>query len=456
MSSNTNVPREDLQKQNIATRLEHFREFYLEAEKENLKKQSSRCLDCGVPLCQSPSSTNNGCPVQNLIPDWNELVSQNEWQKASELLHRTNNFPEFTGKLCPAPCESVCILGINDQPVTIRNIELSIVERAFTEGWIKAQMPLEKRTEKVAIIGSGPTGLAAAQQLARLGYDVTVFEKADKPGGLLRYGIPDFKIEKKFIDRRLEQLRQEGVQFVTNKCFGVDFTYEDLKKEFSAIGLALGAEKPRDLAIKGRQLGGIHFAMDYLSAQNKGLAQGELSAEGKNVAIIGGGDTGSDCLGTALRQKCIKAYQIEILPNVVPERKPTHAQEENKFKNGEQLWGTSTVEFISNEHGKVKALRTTEVELKDGQLQAIPFTERIIEVDMVILAMGFLGPVKEYLESIPLRYTNRQNVLADSRFSTNVSGVFAAGDVVRGASLIVWAIAEGRQMAQSIHEYLNK
>jgi glutamate synthase (NADPH/NADH) small chain len=462
MIDHNSIPREDLQKESIKNRVQHFREFYIPASEEQLRNQSSRCMDCGVPLCQSNTSSNNGCPVQNLIPDWNELVNRGEWKKASEMLHSTNNFPEFTGKLCPAPCESVCILGLNDQPVSIRNIESSIVERAFQEGWLKPLLPMQKNGIPVAIVGSGPAGLAAAQQLTRSGYAVTVFEKADQVGGLLRYGIPDFKIEKKFLDRRVEQLLAEGTTFRTGVEIGKDFSYADLKKDFVSIGLAIGAEKARDLSVKGRHLKGIYFAMDYLIAQNKTLGgspqvfpePNQLNAKDKIVVVIGGGDTGADCVGTALRQGSRKVYQIEILPKPSGDRKISTAQEENKAIGGEQLWATSTTEFISNEHGGLKAIRTTEVELKDGQFQPVPFTERIIEADMVILAMGFTGPQKAVLESFALQFNNRGNVLANDQFETSVKGVFVAGDAKRGASLIVWAISEGRRMAEAIQKYL--
>jgi glutamate synthase (NADPH/NADH) small chain len=457
MTDHNSIPREDLQKESVKKRLEHFREFYIPLAEDHLRKQSSRCMDCGVPLCQSNTQSNNGCPVQNLIPDWNELVNKGEWRKALELLHSTNNFPEFTGKLCPAPCESVCILGINDQSVSIRNIESSIIEKGFAEEWVQPLLPVKKTGINIAIVGSGPAGLAAAQQLTRAGHSVTVFEKAAKPGGLLRYGIPDFKLEKKYLDRRLEQMLAEGTEFRTGLEIGKDLVYDDLKTNFAAIGLAIGAENPRDLTVRGRHLKGIHFAMEFLIAQNNCSFSGgnEINARDKTVVIIGGGDTGSDCLGTALRQGCKKAYQIEILPKPTLERKLSHAQEENKILGGEQLWGTSTVEFISNEHGYIKAIRTTEVELRDGQFQSVPHTERIIEADLILLAMGFVGPSKTVLESFPLQYTNRGNVLANENLETSLKGVFVAGDVKRGASLIVWAIAEGRKMAESINRFLK-
>jgi glutamate synthase (NADPH/NADH) small chain len=461
MQDHNSIPREDLQKESVKMRLSHFLEFYIPATEDQLRKQSSRCMDCGVPLCQSNTKSNNGCPVQNLIPDWNELVRKGEWRRALDLLHSTNNFPEFTGKLCPAPCESVCILGINDQSVSIRNIESSIIEKGFQEGWVQPQISTKKTGIKIAIVGSGPAGLSTAQQLTRLGHSVTVFEKADQIGGLLRYGIPDFKLEKKYLDRRIAQMREEGIEFKTNVEIGKDFSYEDLKNSFTLIGLAIGAEKARDLTVKGRHLKGIHFAMDYLSAQNKKMQSSTgplevdaLDARGKTVVILGGGDTGADCLGTALRQSCKKAYQIEILPKPNNDRKASHSAEENKVMGGEQLWATSTVEFISNEHGSVKALRTTEVELKDGQFQPVPHTERIIEADLILLAMGFVGPNHKCLESFPLQYTNRGNVLANDNLETSLKGVFVAGDAKRGASLIVWAISEGRKMAESMNRFL--
>ncbi len=456
MSELTKVPREESTKEPVEQRLAHYREFVLPADEMFLKRQGSRCLDCGVPFCQG----NNGCPVQNLIPDWNELVTKGQWKKAFDVLHETNNFPEFTGKLCPAPCESVCVMGINDDAVSIRSIESAIVEKGFEEGWVKAQAPMLRNGRRVAIIGSGPAGLAAAQQLARKGHSVSVYEKSEQPGGLLRFGIPDFKFEKRFVERRLNQLREEGVEFVMNTEVGVHVSFAELQSKFDAIGLALGAERPRDLPVPGRTLKGVHFAMDYLTHQNRLNANDkhkeinpELNASGKKVVVIGGGDTGADCYGTALRQGCSKVYQLEIMPR--PSKyKVSTSHEEGALRGGERRWGVSTLEFIGDGQGRVRAMRTVEVELKEGKFVAKPGTEKEIEVDIVLLAMGFVGPRLEYLNPLLLKTTERGTVEVNKNFMTNVPGIFAAGDVKRGASLIVWAIYEGRQMAESLHHYL--
>jgi glutamate synthase (NADPH/NADH) small chain len=458
-------PREGPKRRPVELRVLDWKEMYEPIAEDKLQAQGARCMDCGVPFCQST----NGCPVVNLIPEWNDLVYRGRWRDALKALHTTNNFPEFTGRLCPAPCESACVLGINSDPVSIRVIEWNIIDRGFNEGLIDPVVPVTKTVKTVAIIGSGPAGLAAAQQLARAGHTVTVFEKADRIGGLLRYGIPDFKMEKWVIDRRLEQMKAEGVQFRTGVQVGKDLTVEQLQNQFDAIGLTMGAEQPRDLPIPGRDLKGIHFAMEYLTQQNKrnaGIPLNEepITAKGKRVVIIGGGDTGSDCLGTTHRQGCIEVHQFELLPEPPPQRasstpwplwpmqlRTSHAHEEGC----DRQWSVSTTKFTGY-NGHVTKLHGHRVAFENGQFVPIPNTDFEMDADLVLLAMGFTGPVKNgLLDSFGVKYDARGAVAVDENFMTNLDGVFAGGDTKRGASLIVWAIAEGRKMAAGIDKYLR-
>ena len=459
------VAREVPVRRPVELRVLDWNEFYEPFLEEKLRNQGGRCMDCGVPFCQS----NNGCPVANLIPEWNDLVHRGRWRDALKALHATNNFPEFTGRLCPAPCESACVLGINADPVSIRVIEWNIIDRGFDEGWIEPVTPVTNTGKTVAVVGSGPAGLAAAQQLARVGHNVTVFEKADRIGGLLRYGIPDFKMEKWVIDRRLDQMSAEGVQFETNVHVGMDITGETLSQRFDAVCLALGAEQARDLPVPGRDLKGIHFAMEYLIQQNKlnagDRSSGErITAKDKRVVIIGGGDTGSDCLGTAHRQGCKDVHQFELLPEPPPQRAETtpwplwpmqlrtsHAHEEGC----DRQWSVSTTKF-SGVNGRVAKLHAHRVSLEAGTLTALPGSDFDMDVDLVLLAMGFTGPVHGgLLESLGVNYDVRGNVVVDENFMTNKEGIFAAGDTKRGASLIVWAIAEGRKAAAGVDAYLR-
>jgi glutamate synthase (NADPH/NADH) small chain len=403
-------------------------------------------MDCGVPFCHT------GCPLNNIIPDWNDLVYRGRWREAIRQLHATNNFPEFTGRLCPAPCEAACVLGISEPPVTIKQIEKSIVDRAFEEGFIKPEPAAIRTGKRVAIVGSGPAGLAAAQQLARAGHDVTVFEKSDAIGGLLRYGIPSFKLEKHLIDRRLEQLRAEGVEFRTNAHVGAGVPVEDLVKNFDALLLAGGAEQPRDLTVPGRELDGIHFAMEFLPQQKP------ISASGKRVVIIGGGDTGADCLGTCHRQGALSVTQFELLPKPPDERSPSTPWpmwpmqlrvESSHEEGGVRDWSVSTVKFTGDERGRVRQLHAVRVGPQPG-------TEFTVDADLVLLAMGFLGPVKEGpIAQLGVKHDARGNVSTDERYMSSIPGVFAAGDMRRGQSLVVWAIAEGRQAARGIDLYLG-
>ncbi len=449
----------------VELRVLDWNEMYEPFSEDKLRNQGGRCMDCGVPFCQS----NNGCPVVNLIPEWNDLVHRGRWKDALKALHSTNNFPEFTGRLCPAPCESACVLGINADPVSIRVVEWNIIDRGFDEGWIDPVMPVVKTGKKVAVVGSGPAGLAAAQQLARAGHSVTVYEKADRIGGLLRYGIPDFKMEKWVIDRRLDQMKAEGVQFETSVNVGEDVTGEDLARQFDAICLALGAEQPRDLPVPGRELNGVHFAMEYLIQQNKSNAGDSLSVEqitakGKKVIIIGGGDTGSDCLGTAHRQGCIDVHQFELLPEPPPLRAestpwplwPMQLRTSHSHEEGcDRQWSVSTTKF-SGENGQVTKLHGHQVSFEAGKFTLVQGTEFGMDADLVLLAMGFTGPVKNgLLDSLGVNYDARGNVSVDENFMTSKDGIFAAGDTKRGASLIVWAIAEGRKAAVGVDIYLQ-
>jgi glutamate synthase (NADPH/NADH) small chain len=425
-------------------------------------------MDCGVPFCHT------GCPLGNIIPDWNDLVYRDRWREAIDRLHATNNFPEFTGTLCPAPCEGSCVLGINDDPVTIKAIELAIVEHAFQAGWIRPEPPLTRTGKKVAVVGSGPAGLAAAQQLNRAGHWVTVFERADRIGGLLRYGIPEFKLEKRVLDRRLDLLRKEGIQFRVNANIGVNVPVEELRRNFDAILLAGGATLPRDLQVPGRELHGIHFAMEYLPLQNRRCMGDEvpeerfITARGKRVVIIGGGDTGADCLGTAHRQGALSVQQFEILPMPPKERAPDNPWPlwPNIFRTSSAHEEGGTREFcvsttrLSGSHGKVERLHAVRVEwVSHGNgrpsMREVPGSAFEVEADLVLLAMGFLGPEKDgMLSQLGVRLTQRGNVAVDENKMTSLPGVFSAGDMQRGQSLIVWAIAEGRQAARGIDRYL--
>ncbi len=464
--------REGPKRRPVELRVKDWKEFYEPISEEKLKSQGARCMDCGVPFCQS----NYGCPVQNMIPDWNDLVYQGRWIDALKMLHSTNNFPEFTGRLCPAPCESACVLGIIDDPVSIRVIEWNIIDRGFDQGWVTPIVPEKLTGQKVAVVGSGPAGLAAAQQLARAGHSITVFERDDRIGGLLRYGIPDFKMEKWVIDRRLDQMRAEGVQFKTNVHVGKDITADELRKNFHALCLATGAIVARDLPVPGRELRGIHMAMEYLTQQNK-INAGDridpsqrISAQDKRVVIIGGGDTGSDCLGTVHRQGAIEVSQFELLPQPPPNRanstpwplwpmqlRSSHAHEEGCKRE----WSVSTKRF-SGKDGQVIKLHAVQVELtKDDQgrpsFVEMPGTDFELDVDLVLLAMGFTGPVKEgLLTDLGVKLDPRGNTAVDENYMTNAEGVFACGDAKRGASLIVWAIREGRDAAKGIDQYLRK
>ena len=448
-------------RRDVAERINDYFEVYQEFPQSKLRTQAARCMDCGVPFCHT------GCPLNNIIPDWNDLAYRDRWKEAIRVLHFTNNFPEFTGRICPAPCEAACVLGINEPPVTIKQIEKTIIEHAFREGWIVPEPPLYLTGKRVAVVGSGPAGLAAAQQLARAGHSVTVFEKADRIGGLLRYGIPDFKLEKYVVDRRLHQMEAEGVKFQTSAHVGHNVPAEDLRKEFDAILLAGGAESPRNLNVPGRELKGIHFAMQYLPQQNRVVAgdrvENQILATGKCVVIIGGGDTGADCLGTAHRQKPASVHQFEIMPMPPPERSPgtpwplwplqlrtESAHEEGGIRD----WSINTSHFTGDENGNVKKLHAIRVG-PPPKFEAIPGTEFALDVDLVLLAMGFTGPVRNgMIEQFGLKLTERGNVATDENYMTSVPGIFAAGDARRGQSLVVWAISEGRQAARALDRFL--
>ena len=457
-------------RRSVEERKNDWIEVYLEFPDEKLRQQAARCMDCGIPFCHQ------GCPLGNIIPDWNDLVYRGRWREALAELHATNNFPEFTGKLCPAPCEAACVLGINQEPVTIKRVEESIAMRGWAEGWIAPEPPESRTNKKVAVVGSGPAGLAAAQQLNRAGHTVTVFERDDKIGGLLRYGIPDFKMEKWVLDRRLKQMEDEGVIFRAGVHVGVDITGEQLQDEFDAIVLAGGSTVPRDLQVEGRELDGIHFAMEFLPQQNKKVAgtwpehNPQLHAEGKRVVILGGGDTGADCLGTVHRHGAAEVYQFEIMPRPPDERDQTmpwphypmilrtsSAHEEG----GARDWSISTKKF-SGENGKVTKLHGVRVEFSapdaNGRrtMEEVPGSEFEMEADMILLALGFANPQKEgLLKQLGVALDGRGNVQADMKgYATNVPTVFACGDMRRGQSLIVWAIAEGRDAARSVDAHL--
>jgi len=452
----------------VDERVHDWREVYLPSPTGDLMEQGARCMDCGIPFCHQ------GCPLGNLIPDWNDLVYRDRWRAAIDRLHATNNFPEFTGRLCPAPCEGACVLGINDDPVTIKNIEVSIIDRAYAEGWVTPQLPATRTWKKVAVIGSGPAGLAAADQLNRAGHMVTVFEKSDRIGGLLRYGIPEFKMEKRILDRRLALMESEGVVFRPGVNVGVDVAMSRLRTDFDAILLAGGAGQPRDLPVPGRELKGIHVAMDFLTLQNRrcegdAIPEAEfISAKDRDVVIIGGGDTGADCLGTAHRQGARSVYQLELMP--MP---PDVRAEENPWplwpqifrvspaheEGGERLYSVATQQFAGDKKGRVRALQANKVEMvrRDGRVEfvGVPGSDFDIKTDLVLLAMGFTGAERgPLLTDLGVTFTPRGNVGRDARWMTNVPGVFTAGDMQRGQSLIVWAIAEGRSAARAIDQFL--
>ncbi len=452
----------------VEERVRDFQQVMLPWPEEGLRQQGARCMDCGIPFCHQ------GCPLGNLIPDWNDLVYRERWREAIDRLHATNNFPEFTGTLCPAPCEGSCVLGINDDPVTIKAIELAIVDRAWDEGWIRPEPPAARTGKTVAIVGSGPAGLACAQQLARAGHAVTVLERDDRPGGLLRYGIPEFKMEKRVLDRRLRQMEAEGVVFVTGAHVGVTVEVARLRAEFDALVLAGGATAARDLPIPGRELGGIHLAMEYLTLQNR-RCQGEaipeeraIRAQGRRVVIIGGGDTGADCLGTAHRQGARSVHQLEILPRPPAERASDNPwpQWPNIYRvssahaeGGERLFSVSTKRFVGDARGRVSGLEGVEVELvrENGRMsfRERPGTGFTLPCELVLLAMGFVGPERPgLLETLGIRLTDRGTVARDAGWMTSVPGVFTAGDMQRGQSLIVWAIAEGRSAARAVDRHL--
>jgi len=457
-------------------RKKHYREFYVRLADDAAGVQGARCMDCGIPFCMS------GCPVNNIIPDWNDLVYRQDWKNAIEVLHSTNNFPEFTGRICPAPCEEACVLRINDDPVGIKSIEHAIADKAWEEGWVRPQRAAHPTGRRVAVVGSGPAGLACAQQLARAGHEVTVFEKSDRIGGLLRYGIPDFKLDKGVIDRRLDQLRAEGVKFRAGVYVGVQppargvpsdaretVAPQALLAQFDAIVLAGGAETPRELPIPGRERAGVHFAMDFLPLQNKRVAGDmqvpDLWATDKHVVIIGGGDTGSDCVGTSNRHGAKSVTQFELLPmppdverNPVWPYWPTRLRTSSSHEEGVQRdWSVATKAFIG-EQGRVRALRAVRLEWKDGRPQEMPGTEFDMPADLVLLAMGFVSPLQSLLEELGVQKDARGNARADTdgpkAYATSVPKVFAAGDMRRGQSLVVWAIREGRQAARAVDEFL--
>jgi glutamate synthase (NADPH/NADH) small chain len=465
-------------------RIRNWDEFHLPMPEEKIRTQGARCMDCGTPFCHTGSIVSgmaSGCPINNLIPEWNDLVYRGLWREALDRLHKTNNFPEFTGRVCPAPCEGSCVLGINNPPVTIKNIECAIIDKGWDEGWLTATPPAKRTGKKVAIIGSGPAGLCAAAQLNKAGYWVTVYERADRPGGLLMYGIPNMKLDKeKVVLRRIQLLEQEGIKFICNTEVGKDISAETLLQEFDAVILCTGATRPRDLPIEGRDLKGIYFAMDFLTENTKAILDREknghfISATDKNVVIIGGGDTGTDCVGTSIRHGCNSIVQLEIMPkppltratdNPWPEwpkiYRLDYGQEEAaaKFGDDPRVYLTTATKFEGDDYGQVKAVHTVEIKWErnaQGQFipQPVPGTEKVIPAQLVLLAMGFLGPEQPLLDALGLERDQRSNVKADyGKYATSIKGVFAAGDCRRGQSLVVWAFNEGREAARECDYYL--
>ncbi|MFZ3322128.1 MAG: glutamate synthase subunit beta [Usitatibacter sp.] len=454
----------------VPERIKVFKEFVRNLSDEEMGKQGARCMDCGIPFCQT------GCPVNNIIPDWNDLVYRNNWREALAVLHSTNNFPEFTGRVCPAPCEAACVLNINNNPVTIKSIEQAIVDKGFAEGWVLPQIPAHKTGRKVAVVGSGPAGMACAQQLARAGHDVTLFEKSDRIGGLLRYGIPDFKMEKHLIDRRMEQMAKEGVTFRPNAHVGVTISAKELLGKFDAIALTGGSEKPRDLPVPGRELDGVHFAMDFLPLQNKKGAGDnvvkQLVATGKHVVVIGGGDTGSDCIGTSIRQGAASVVNFELMPQP-PEQEdkpltwpywPLKLRTSSSHEEGAERDFAVATKFFQGKDGKVESLTACHVEwVKDAKggmkMQEVPGSEFTLPAELVLLAMGYVHPVHEgMIDQLGVAKDTRGNVKATTDgagcYATSVPKVFAAGDMRRGQSLVVWAIREGRQCAREVDAFL--
>ncbi len=461
------ISRYDRQYAPVADRIQGYQEFVIPLTEDEVIQQAARCMDCGIPYCH------NGCPINNIIPDWNDLVYHNDFKAALEVLHSTNNFPEFTGRICPAPCEAACTLNLTDEPVTIKTIEYTIVEKAWENGWIKPEIPKHRTGKQVAIVGSGPAGLASAQQLARAGHEVVVYEKNDRIGGLMRYGIPNFKMDKQVIDRRMAQMQAEGVKFYPNTHIGVTKSAKDLLNQFDAVLLTGGSEKPRDLAVDGRDLNGVHFALEFLSQQTRVVLgdqlENQITATNKHVVVIGGGDTGSDCIGTSIRQGATSVTQLEILPKP-PEKEnkeltwpnwPHKLRTSSSQEEGcERYWSVST-KFLEGENGQVTKVHLVRVDWqKDDngrwQMSEIPGSEFELKADLVLLAMGFMHPVYEgMLEELGIAVDGRGNVQADDKnYKTSVDKVFAAGDMRRGQSLVVWAIREGRQAARAVDEYL--
>jgi glutamate synthase (NADPH/NADH) small chain len=460
------IKRETPERRPVAERLQDWREYDLKLPEDKLRAQGARCMDCGIPFCHK------GCPLGNIIPDWNDLIYRGRWEEAIDRLHSTNNFPEFTGRVCPAPCEEACVLNINNDPVTIKQIEKNIIDHAWAEGWVTPLPPARKTGKRVAVVGSGPSGLACAQQLARAGHDVTLYERSDRVGGLLMYGIPDFKLEKRFVNRRVEQMQAEGVTIVTGCRVGIDIHADEMRSKYDAIALTMGATKPRDLPIPGRELKGVHFAMDFLPQQNRRNAGDtidpaiSISAKDKKVVILGGGDTGSDCLGTSNRQGASAVYQYELLPMPPAQRtvampwpdwpmilRTSTSHEEGVVRD----WSINTKRFIG-ENGALKALEGIKLQWKQDNgrmaMEEVPGSNFIIECELVLLALGFLGPEPDgIISQLGLKLDPRSNVLSEN-YMSSVPGVFAAGDTRRGQSLVVWAIWEGRECARAIDAWL--